>query len=475
MIAVDVFEGRKVAVFGLGRSGVSAARALHQGGAEVLAWDDAAMRREAAGATLGSGVRFADPASMDWAGVAALVLSPGVPLHFPAPHPCVLAARAAGAGVICDIELFLRMRARAFAATRLVMVTGTNGKSTTTALIGHLLREAGYAVQVGGNIGTAVLDLAPLGPDGVYVLEMSSYQLDLIGASRADVAVLLNITPDHIDRHGSLAGYVAAKSRIFDGLAPGARAVIGVDDAHGAVIAGDLGAKGVHVSRIKVGQPLSQPGFLVQEGTLFEVTSGGVHSITDLRGAERLPGAHNWQNAAAACAAAMALGVPQTQIVQGLHSFPGLAHRMEEVGRIGATRFINDSKATNADATARALACHDGVYVILGGVPKAGGIDSLSAFFPGIRKAYLIGEAAEAFARTLRGRVAYQQCGNLAAAVAASVRDTAAQSGAVVLLSPACASFDQFENFEARGEAFRKLVSEHMANVRTGCAPGDAA
>jgi UDP-N-acetylmuramoylalanine--D-glutamate ligase len=475
MITVDVFAGRKVAVFGLGRSGVSAARALQRGGAEVLAWDDAAIRREAAGAVLGSGVKFADLANMDWTGVAALVLSPGVPLHFPAPHPCVLAARAAEAEVICDIELFLRMRARQFAATRVVMVTGTNGKSTTTALIGHLLREAGYKAQVGGNIGAAVLDLEQLGPNGVYVLEMSSYQLDLIGASRADVAVLLNITPDHLDRHGGLPGYVAAKRRIFNGLASGACAVIGVDDVHGAEIADDLCAQGVQVRRISIGQQRLQSGFLVQDGTLYEVMPDERHAVTDLRGMERLTGAHNWQNAAAACAVVMALGVTQTRIVQAFHTFPGLAHRMEEVGRIGETRFINDSKATNAEATARALACYDGVHVILGGVPKAGGIDSLAAFFPGIRKAYLIGDAAEAFARTLQGRVAYQKCGNLAAAVAASVQDTAAQNGSVVLLSPACASFDQFENFEERGEAFRRLVKEHMANVQTGRVSGNAA
>jgi len=470
MIAAHAFRGKKTAVFGLARTGISAARALLQGGAEVVAWDDAQAKRKDASAVLGTGVQLADLAMMDWTKIAALVLSPGVPLHFPAPHPVVRAARDAGCEVIGDVELFFRARRANFPETKLVLVTGTNGKSTTTALIGHLVREAGLAVQVGGNIGMAALDLEQLGPGGVYVLEMSSYQLDLTGPTGADVAVWLNITPDHIDRHGSLSGYVAAKRRIFDGLAQNGTAVAGIDDVHGVNVCDALRACGVRVNPIAVEHAPVKPGVYVQDGILYDALSGEPQQVTDLRRLTRLPGAHNWQNAAAAYAAALALGISRAQIVRGLESFAGLAHRMEEVGRVKGVRFINDSKATNADATARALACYEGVYVILGGVPKEGGIDSLVQFFPRIRKAYLIGQAADAFAGTLEGWAPYQKCGDLANAVSASARDAAQEDEAVVLLSPACASFDQFENFEARGEMFRKLVSEHAAKSMSGSA-----
>ena len=470
MIAARAFRGKKTAVFGLARTGISAARALLQGGAEVVAWDDAQAKRKDASAVLGTGVQLADLAMMDWTKIAALVLSPGVPLHFPAPHPVVRAARDAGCEVIGDVELFFRARRANFPETKLVLVTGTNGKSTTTALIGHLVREAGLAVQVGGNIGMAALDLEQLGPGGVYVLEMSSYQLDLTGPTGADVAVWLNITPDHIDRHGSLSGYVAAKRRIFDGLAQNGTAVAGIDDVHGVNVCDALRACGVRVNPIAVEHAPVKPGVYVQDGILYDALSGEPQQVTDLRRLTRLPGAHNWQNAAAAYAAALALGISRAQIVRGLESFAGLAHRMEEVGRVKGVRFINDSKATNADATARALACYEGVYVILGGVPKEGGIDSLVQFFPRIRKAYLIGQAADAFAGTLEGWAPYQKCGDLANAVSASARDAAQEDEAVVLLSPACASFDQFENFEARGEMFRKLVSEHAAKSMSGSA-----
>ncbi len=468
MIAAHAFSGKKTAVFGLARTGISAVRALLQGGAEVVAWDDSQARRNDASTVLGADVMLADLAVMDWTKIAALVLSPGVPLHFPAPHAVVRAARDAGCEIIGDVELFFRARRAGFPAAKLVLVTGTNGKSTTTALIGHLVREAGLVVQVGGNIGTAALDLEKLGPGGGDGLEMSSYQLDLTGPTGADVAVWLNITPDHIDRHGSLAGYVAAKRRIFDGLAQNGTAVVGIDDTHGVNVCDALRACGVRVNPVAVEHAPAAPGVYVQDGILYDALSGEPQQVTDLRRLIRLPGAHNWQNAAAAYAAALALGIARATIVRGLESFAGLAHRMEEVSRVKGVRFINDSKATNADATARALACYHGVYVILGGVPKAGGIDSLAQFFPRIRKAYLIGEAAEAFAGTLDGRVPYQKCGDLANAVSASARDAAKENEAVVLLSPACASFDQFENFEARGEAFRKLVSEHAAKSMSG-------
>ncbi|MEQ1890040.1 MAG: UDP-N-acetylmuramoyl-L-alanine--D-glutamate ligase [Alphaproteobacteria bacterium] len=460
MIAAYSYKGKKAAVLGLARTGISAARALLRGGAEVLAWDDAQNRRDEAGARVGAGLTIADPAGLDWTKISVLVLSPGVPLHFPVPHPVVQAARLAGCEIIGDVELFFRARRDRFPATKLVLVTGTNGKSTTTALIGHLVREAGLAVQIGGNIGTAALDLEELAGGGVYVLEMSSYQLDLTGPTSADVAVWLNITPDHIDRHGSLSGYVAAKRRIFDGLAQDGVAVVGVDDPDGLNVSDALRACGIKVYPVAIGRALTAPGVFAEGGILYDAPSDAPQQVLDLNHLTRLPGAHNWQNAAAAYGAARVLGISRGAIVSGLESFTGLAHRMEDVGHVKGVRFINDSKATNADATARALACYDGVYVILGGVPKAGGIDSLAPFFPRIRKAYLIGQAAQSFAATLQGRVAYQMCGDMANAVAASARDAAGEAEAAVLLSPACASFDQFENFEARGDVFRKLVLE---------------
>jgi UDP-N-acetylmuramoylalanine--D-glutamate ligase len=467
MITSHSYTGQKAAVFGLARTGISAARALLQGGAQVVAWDDAQSRRTEAsaalGAVLGAGFSLIDPAQLDWTKISVLVLSPGVPLHYPAPHEIVQLARNAGCEIIGDIELFFRARRDSFPATKLVLVTGTNGKSTTTALIGHLAREAGLAVQIGGNIGTAALDLDVLAPGGVYVLEMSSYQLDLTGPTSADVAVWLNITPDHIDRHGSLSGYVAAKRRIFDGLARRGAAIVGIDDPDSSDVCHGLQADGVRTVAIAVGHAPAAPGVYVLDGILWDALSGAPDQIMDLRLLARLPGAHNWQNVAAAYGAARALEISRKDIVRGLESFTGLAHRMENVGQVRGVRFINDSKATNAEATARALACYDGVYVILGGVPKAGGIDSLATFFPRIRKAYLIGQAAQAFAKTLQGRVAYQMCGDMANAVAASAKDAAGEAGAVVLLSPACASFDQFENFEARGDLFRQLVADHAA------------
>ncbi len=470
MITSHSYKGKKTAVFGLARTGISAARALLAGGAQVVAWDDAQTRRTEAQALLGDMLSLVDPGQLDWTGISALVLSPGVPLHHPAPHPVVQAARKAGGEIIGDIELFFRARRESFPATKLALVTGTNGKSTTTALIGHLAREAGLQVQIGGNIGTAALDLDMLAPGGVYVLEMSSYQLDLTGPNLADVVVWLNITPDHIDRHGSLAGYVAAKRRIFDGLASKGVAIVGVDDPESRNVCNKLQADGVNAVPVSIGHAPRTPGIYVLDGILWDALSAEPDQVMDLRPLARLPGAHNWQNAASAYGAARALGISRENIVRGLKSFAGLAHRMEEVGQVRGVRFINDSKATNADATARALACYDGVYVILGGVPKAGGIDSLASFFPRIRKAYLIGQAAPAFATALQGRVAYQMCGDMANAVAASAKDTAGAEAAVVLLSPACASFDQFENFEARGDVFRALVAEYAARSMSGSA-----
>ncbi len=452
MIPVAAFNQRTVAVLGLARSGLSTARALRAGGADVVAWDDAAARREAARA---AGITLADPAGLDWREIAALVPSPGVPLHAPTPHAAVLAARAAGCEVIGDMELF----ARAKLPARIAAVTGTNGKSTTTALLAYVLRACGRAAVEGGNIGTAVLDLPVLGDGGVYVLELSSYQLDLTKSFTADIAVMLNLSADHIDRHGSMAAYVAAKERLFLQQRPEQIAAIGVDDADSRAM-----FERVRTARPKSTVPFSANsplagGVFVQDGVLHDARLGPARPVIDLRRG-RLIGGHNWQNAAAAYAAATALDCPPEAAARALLTFPGLAHRIEDVGVVQGVRFINDSKATNADAAARALACFDNVYWIAGGRPKEGGIGSLASYFPRIRHAFLIGEAAADFAATLADTVPHTRSQTLARATEAAL--TAARKdgiqNAVVLLSPACASFDQFKNFEERGDVFRDLV-----------------
>ncbi|HEV7351601.1 MAG TPA: UDP-N-acetylmuramoyl-L-alanine--D-glutamate ligase [Brevundimonas sp.] len=448
MIPVPGFAGRRVAVFGLGRSGMTAARALKAGGAVPVLWDDGVSGRLQAEA---EGFEVEDLARADWSDFAALVLSPGLPLTHPAPHWSVTRARASGVEVVGDIELF----ARAIAALperarpKVVGITGTNGKSTTTALLGWVLKQAGLKTHVGGNIGIGVLALPAPTPDAVYVLEVSSYQLDLTTSFAPDVAILTNITPDHLDRHGGMEGYVAAKARLFQALGPDATALVGVDEPETRAVADGLGARAVRVASV--------PSPTRGEGEIFAVPGAlqiGDQRI-DLSAARSLPGRHNAQNAAFAFAAARALGVSEAAAVDGLLSFPGLAHRMETIGVLGEVRFVNDSKATNADAARQALSSYDRVFWIAGGRAKAGGIADLTDLFPRVARAYLIGEAAGDFAATL-GDTPHAVVGDLAAAVAAAARDATAAGGPqVVLLSPAAASFDQFPDFEVRGEAFR--------------------
>ena len=450
---VGTYRDRTVGVFGLGASGVSAARALDAGGAQVLAWDDVEARREAAASA--ARLRLDPPDA--WRDFSALVLSPGVPLTHAEPHPVVRLARRHGAEVIGDVELFARARP----GSRVISITGTNGKSTTTALIGHLLAGAGLPAATGANLGRPVLDLESLADDGVYVLELSSYQIDLTHSLRPAVAVLLNLSPDHLDRHGDMAGYIAAKRRLFEMAERDAILVVGVDDDDCRGIAEAMLAAGRGVVPIAVGRSLDF-GFYVVDGVIHRAGEQGRDEIASLAGIESLRGSHNWQNAAAAVAAAMSLGLDKETIQRGLRSFPGLAHRMQRLAEVDGVGFVNDSKATNADAAARALAAYDDIYWIAGGLPKAGGIASLAGYFPRIARAYLIGTAAPEFARTLEGRVPFEISGDLVTAVRSAYRDASAAEGAgrVVLLSPACASFDQFANFEARGEAFARLVRE---------------
>lgn len=491
MIPVPGFEGRRVAVFGLGRSGITAARALQAGGALPILWDDGVSGRMQAEA---EGFAVEDLTVADWTSFEALVLSPGAPLTQPKPHWTVDKAHEAGVPVIGDIELFARALDALPEAERprVVAITGTNGKSTTTALIASVLKRAGLMVHMGGNIGIGVLALPRPTPKAVYVIEVSSYQLDLTTRFKPDVAILTNVSPDHLDRHGGMEGYVKAKARLFQVMTDQSLALIGVDEEWGRKVA-------AQITGPKVQTITTHPSPLGGKGRSRSVTDEGAHSqpvepqsvfgITpqplpsgppstvrgegieawagelwvegcriDLSTARSLPGRHNAQNAAMAYATARELGLSHDQALDGIVNFPGLAHRMEAVGRLGAVRFINDSKGTNADAAYQALGSYPTSYWIAGGVPKEGGIEPLRPLFGHVAKAYLIGQAAQDFAETLKD-VPHVIAGTIEAAVKMAAEDAAAAGGEqVVLLSPACASFDQFPDFEVRGEAFRAAV-----------------
>jgi UDP-N-acetylmuramoylalanine--D-glutamate ligase len=460
LIPVTTFAGKKVAVFGLGSSGLLSAHALAAGGAEVIAFDDDKKKLAEAQA---AGLKTQDLREIDWRTIAALVLTPGVPLTHPKPHWSAALAAKAKVEIIGDIELFCRERAKSGAQCALIAITGTNGKSTTTALIAHLLKNAGRDTQMGGNIGVPVLALEPFAQGRVYVLEVSSYQIDLAPSLHASVGILLNITEDHLDRHGTMANYAAIKERLPTSVEPGGTAVIGVDDDWTRAAADRIAHAGKRVERASVLAPLRE-GYFAQGSRIIHARNGNADIVADLAGIDSLRGAHNAQNAACAIATCLALGLELPAIQKGLASFPGLAHRMQQVGRKetnkGNVLFVNDSKATNADSAAKALASFHDIFWIAGGKPKTGGIASLAEFFPRIAKAYLIGEAAADFAKTLDGKVPNEINGTLAAAVEAAARDAAASGlkEPVVLLSPACASFDQYPNFEVRGKAFTDIV-----------------
>ena len=467
MIPVTIFAGRDVAVLGLGLSGLASARALKAGGGNPILWDDNAAARDEAAR---EGFTVSDLAATDWSRFAALVLAPGIPLTHPKPHWSVARARQAGVEVIGDIELFFRERAQISAPGKVVVITGTNGKSTTTALTAHLLSAAGKRVALGGNIGKAVLDLDPLAPDLTYVLELSSFQIELAPSLAPDAAALLNVTPDHLDRHGTLKNYARIKSSVFAALGPQATAVIGVDDEPSCTIAAGLGGA-YQVKHVAVGRGV-ETGVFAVEGVLHEMEGGLEQARIDLTGIGSLRGTHNWQNAAVAYALARSQGRSVAAIADGLRSFSGLSHRMEQVARRGKVLFVNDSKATNADAAGKALASFGDIYWIIGGRPKEGGLVGLEPFYPRIVRAYLIGEAADAFARHLGGQVDHVHCGTLARAVEVAAADASrsAANEPVVLLSPACASYDQFDNFAKRGDAFRDLVMalDGVQGVRQG-------
>ncbi|EDP64772.1 UDP-N-acetylmuramoylalanine--D-glutamate ligase [alpha proteobacterium BAL199] len=468
MLNLGFARDHTYAVMGLGKSGAVAARALAAAGATVFAWDDSADRCAALQGV--DGATVVDLAQRGLGGVDALVLSPGIPHTHPEPHPVAAAAKAVGVPIIGDVELLLR----ALPDRRLVAITGTNGKSTTTALIGHILASANVPVEVGGNLGRPALEFADPGPNGVVVLELSSYQLELTPSLAPTVAVWLNITPDHIDRHGSLAGYVAAKRRIFAHQTPRGLAVIGNDDAHSRDVADRLRRDGRRIFDLSGVGPVVG-GVYAEDSELIDARSGRPETVLSLTEAPALPGEHNAQNAAAAFAACAALGIQRSAIADGIRSFPGLAHRQERIAEAGGVLYVNDSKATNADAAARALACYSAIYWIAGGRGKEGGVSSLAPFFPRIRKAYLIGESAGTFAREIGDDCPTGLCRTLEMAVRQAHLDAQAdpRPGAVVLLSPAAASFDQFPNFEVRGDRFRTLVRDLLDGNGAGDHAGE--
>jgi len=453
MIPVTTFKDRKVALFGLGGSGLATARALKAGGADVVCFDDNADRVEAAAS---EGLATRDLRDLDWTGVEALVLAPGVPLTHPAPHWSVVLARDTGVEIVGDVELFCRERRQLCQAAPLIAITGTNGKSTTTALITHLLKVLGRDVQMGGNIGTPVLELEPPQPGRHYVVECSSYQIDLAPTLDPTIGIHMNLSPDHLDRHGSMENYAAIKERLVAGSKV---AIVGVDDLMSSSIADRLELARKPVCRIAGERELTS-GLYARHGHLVEAKDGAQNEVALLGGIDSLRGDHNGQNAAAAFAALRALEIPAEKIAAALKTFPGLHHRMEVVAKRGRILFINDSKATNADAAARALSSFDRIYWIAGGRAKAGGISSLDEYFPRIAKTFLIGEAAGEFAKTLDGRVPYKISGTLPQAVADAAAEAAEDEAneIAILLSPACASFDQFPNFELRGAAFVDAV-----------------
>ncbi|NBD30086.1 MAG: UDP-N-acetylmuramoyl-L-alanine--D-glutamate ligase [Alphaproteobacteria bacterium] len=462
MIPARGVAGQRVAVLGLGRSGRAAVIALQAGGAEVVAWDDG-PEAETRAAELGVALRdLAKPGAYE--GVAMLITSPGIPHLYPAPHPAIARAWDEGCPVDNDIGLFFRSLAGGEwdefdQPPRVIAVTGSNGKSTTSALIHHILDHAGRPCQLAGNIGRGVLDIEPPHDGDVIVLELSSYQTDLARALTPDVAVFTNLTPDHLDRHGGPGGYFAAKRRLFAEGGPD-RAVVGVDEPEGRYMANQLatGPADDRVIRVSTGKLAGEGWFVfARKGFLAEWRKGRQLAAIDLRAIPGLPGQHNHQNACAAYAACRTLGLAPRLIEQALHSFAGLPHRSQLIAEIDGVRYVNDSKATNVDSAAKALAAFDRIRWICGGLEKEGGLDEILGAAGSVVKAYVIGREAAAFAMQLKG-VEVEVCTEMGTAVARASEE--AQPGETVLLAPAAASFDQYDNFEKRGEDFAAQVAK---------------
>lgn len=469
MIAVQGYKGAKVAVLGLGRSGLATASSLIEGGAEALCWDDNEAARDRAKAEGFSICDLSRDGAFD--GVVALIVSPGIPHLYPAPNKIIAAAWDAGVLVDNDIGLFFRSLAvpewsSYDVAPRVVAITGSNGKSTTSALIHHLLEVAGKSSQLAGNIGRGVLDIDPPEDGDVVVLELSSYQIDLARSLTPDVAVFTNLSPDHLDRHAGMGGYFAAKRRLFAEGGPD-RAIVGVDEDEGRYLVNQLveAATDDRVIRVSVDRKLTGPGWQVfaRKGFLSEYRKGRQAGSIDLRTIPGLPGAHNHQNACAAYAVCRTLGIAPKVIEKGFHSFGGLPHRSQVVGEMDGVRYVNDSKATNVDSAAKALKAFDKVRWICGGLEKQGGLGALEGAMGSVAKAYVIGREAAGFSMQLQvvdAGVSVEVCGDMATAVARAMAD--AEPGETVLLAPAAASFDQYDSFETRGEDFMELVRARL-------------
>lgn len=465
MIPAPQFAGQTVAILGLGRTGLATARSVIAGGGTPIAWDDGAAARDAAQAEGLTVQRF--ERAEDFAGIAALIMSPGIAHLYRGgradPHPAVRAALTAGVPVDNDIGVFFRaVTSDAWEmydrVPRVIAVTGSNGKSTTAALIDHILRSTGRDCQLAGNIGRAVLDIDPPGDGGVVVLELSSYQTELARALTPDIAVFTNLTQDHLDRHGGMGGYFAAKRRLFAEGGPD-RAVIGIDEPEGLFLSGQMaeGPGDERVIRVSVRGKIAGPGWSVhaRKGHLSEWRKARQIGAIDLRDIAGLPGAHNHQNACAAYAAVRALGLGPAQIEAAMRSYPGLPHRSQVIGVAGGVRYVNDSKATNADAALQALQAFDRVRWICGGLMKEGGLASLHPALSAVAKAYVIGADPATFAAELPA-IPSDLIGDMETAVARAVAE--AEPGDVVLLAPAAASQDQYPSFEHRGDAFIAAV-----------------
>ncbi|MDP3532897.1 MAG: UDP-N-acetylmuramoyl-L-alanine--D-glutamate ligase [Alphaproteobacteria bacterium] len=453
MLNLSLFSGKKFGVLGLGKSGLATALALQKNGAHVIAWDDGQEGRKNAE---NQGVIIKPFDAIVLSTLDMLVVSPGVSLTYPKPHAVIALAKELNIPLTGDLDLFYK----AHQHVNFIGITGTNGKSTTTSLLGHILKQAQREVTVGGNIGTPVLELDSISENGIGVLEVSSYQLDINPQLKFKVAILLNITPDHLDRHGNFENYVQTKKKIFQHQMSDDFAVIGIDSPSCNVIARELEEKNKQ-KIIKIAIERVIPGaYYTQNGVLFDGTSKQIRTILDLKDLPRLKGQHNWQNAAAAYIACHVLGISDAQIIDGLRTFPGLVHRQEYVASTNNIQFINDSKATNGEAAAKALVCFDNIYWILGGLPKQDGLTATIPYFSKIKHAFLIGKAAPEFAEELKGRVPYTHCEILEKAVLAAYEQAKRDQlpNATILLSPACASWDQYSSFEVRGDAFKKNV-----------------
>lgn len=469
-ITVTKYYNQTVAVMGLGLSGLSATAALLRGGSKVICWDDRQELRNQA-KNLGAHCEELTQAHL-WKDIQAIVWSPGIPHTLPIRHPVAELAKENAVPIISDITLLAEANPRA----TYVGITGTNGKSTTTALVGHVLKSAGAKVEIGGNLGIPVLELEPLGSDGVYVLEMSSYQVELTPALPFDIAVLMNISPDHLDRHGGMDGYIAAKLGIFSGQTKDHLAIITIDDDRMIGLADSLSNQAADLFPISVHQN-ENAAIFVKDHHMFDATEEEPRDVLDLSLATTLPGEHNHQNAAIAYAICRRIGMDRNTICNAICNYPGLPHRQQMIAILDNVAFVNDSKATNAEAAAKALACYPKIYWIAGGVEKDGGYDILAPHLTQISQGYFIGEAGSNLVSTFKDKFSCQLASNMKSAVTQAFEQAKHDKvkGAVVLLSPACASFDQYPNFEKRGEAFSELVTSLPANNRQILIEGETA